>query len=100
MILLMTFIGGLLGHQTKPIVDKAVTSPGWNPITAYTLGVTLTYPFVERLTLSLVTEYAPEVNGARLKPILRAGYFGAFLFFGMGTAAGWFIDVLLGRDRE
>ena len=92
----MAILGGLLSHQTKIIIDTAVAAPGWNRLTTATAGVFLAYPFVEYFTLTLCDHYL-EIDVPRMRPLLRLGYFGAFLFFGLGVALGWLIDEFLVR---
>jgi len=94
--LLFAVGGGFATHQTKPVLDKAIRAEGWNRLVSYTVGVVCAYPFVELATLRLLAEFSHGVDRRRVGLALRAGYFVAYLFFGIGTATAWLWSVLRG----
>lgn len=80
---------GCLGHLTY--VFTGALPNGLSQLTAYSLGVTFAFPFVQAAYNDL-----DDIQDANTR--LMSAYFLAFLAFGMGTALGWRIYWLPGPN--
>jgi hypothetical protein len=78
--LLVGVAGGFALHWTKPAIDSAVVSPGWNAMTRYTVGVVGTYPLARWL------HDDDDVSAMRDGARFDASWWLAFLAFGLGVA--------------
>lgn len=82
--LLLTAIGGLGGHLTRPIVRKEFANggryDGWFAVVSYTLGVLFALPFIVWLWRSL-----DRLDG---ESRLVVSYLIGFGAFGAGTVGG------------
>lgn len=78
--LLLGIMGGYFCHFTYLLTSRL--SIGWSQLSAYTLGVCFAFPLV----LVIYGDLADIKNPTKR---LTAGYFLAYLAFGIGTAVGW-----------
>ena len=90
-------VGGFVMHYCKPFIDDGVKAEGWNRLVSHTVGVVSAYPFVELLTMLLCGEFVSSAPRRQVRMVLRAGYFVAFLFYGIGNATAWLWSVLRGE---
>jgi hypothetical protein len=84
----IALLGGMLGHLTKPIIDRTVKYQAWNSLTNYTVGMTLIYPFIETAHIWFLRSQGIDDPDTlkKARQALRLGYFGSALPFGMGVA--------------
>ena len=87
---LITFIGGLLLHQTASITLKMPN--GWQHLTGPVIGVQGTFPFYVMFLKRLGLD-----NDKIFKASLA--YQVVFLLVGCGVAFGWMLDTIFGIDR-
>lgn len=92
-LFIKSMLWGMGWHFAAYPIEALISKPQWVYITKLTLGVIITYPFVESFVVMMARLCgATEETVEKLRAWLFAGYFGAFLSGGTGKALAMAAD--------
>lgn len=91
---------GALWHFSVYLIDATIKNRTWSDVAGKTIGVIITYPFVEAaICRAAVLDGADVATVQRLRVWVFMGYFCGYLAGGVGKVVGTALDLELKDER-